>query len=51
MYFIILGLFIESNLKYECILQQKKTHEFILQCGFSCVFSRVPYLHVAAQMP
>lgn len=51
MYFIILGLFIES--KHECILQeQKKTnHEFVLQCGFNCVFSRVPHLYVATQMP
>lgn len=29
----------------------KKTHEFVLQCGFNCVFSRVPHLYVATQMP
>lgn len=49
MYFIILGLFIES--KHECIVPQKKKHEFVLQCGFNCVFSRVPHLYVATQMP
>lgn len=54
MYLIILCLFIEwivNQIWSMNAFSDERKHKFILHCGFSCVFSRVPYRYVATQMP